>query len=127
MHKKIITLILSILCCYPLVSGNEPNVVLIISDDAGYADFGFMNEVTGNTTDILTPELDTLRSQGSSLSERCALRSTSRLSLISRGGPGSESQTRGTARRENEIRWLQNLSNWQMARWSSGRHFKRRR
>jgi arylsulfatase A-like enzyme len=42
----------------------SPNVVLIISDDAGWADFGFMDAVTGGTTNIPTPHLDALRSQG---------------------------------------------------------------
>lgn len=40
------------------------NVVFIISDDAGFADFGFMNPMTGNTTNIPTPHLDDLRSRG---------------------------------------------------------------
>lgn len=92
MHK-ITLLILSILCCYPHVSGNQPNVVLIISDDAGYADFGFMNEVTGNTTDILTPELDTLRSQGS----LCSVAYTGAVCSPSRGSilTGSYQQRSG--------------------------------
>jgi autotransporter-associated beta strand protein len=47
-------------CC----GAAQPNIVLIISDDAGFADFGFMDAVTGNTTNIPTPELDRLRSEG---------------------------------------------------------------
>ncbi|MDG1356881.1 MAG: sulfatase-like hydrolase/transferase, partial [Akkermansiaceae bacterium] len=85
MHRKLFILITSILCCFPIVSGNQPNVVLIISDDAGYADFGFMNEVTNNTTDILTPQLDTLRSGGSlcSVAYTGAVCSPSRGSILS--------------------------------------------
>jgi arylsulfatase A-like enzyme len=42
----------------------RPNVLIIISDDAGYADFGFMNELTGRVTDVPTPHLDDLRAEG---------------------------------------------------------------
>ncbi|WP_096084890.1 sulfatase-like hydrolase/transferase [Agaribacterium haliotis] len=41
------------------VAGEKPNIVLIFSDDAGYADFGF----TGSD-EIRTPNLDKLASQG---------------------------------------------------------------
>ncbi|MGB0774391.1 MAG: sulfatase-like hydrolase/transferase [Akkermansiaceae bacterium] len=47
----------------PAVAKN-PNVIVMISDDAGWADWGFMNPHTGATTNIPTPELDNLRSQG---------------------------------------------------------------
>jgi autotransporter-associated beta strand protein len=40
-----------------------PNIVLIVSDDAGYADFGFMNQFTGQTTEFKTPNLDALAQQ----------------------------------------------------------------
>ena len=62
---------LTLLVPAALVQADQPNVVFIIVDDAGYADFGFMNEVTreisGNptyTTDIPTPNLDALRNRG---------------------------------------------------------------
>lgn len=61
---KIPTTLLSALLGGQLLA-TQPNVIVIVSDDAGYADFGFMNQVTGNTTDIYTPELDALRAQGS--------------------------------------------------------------
>src|SRR5688500_10035060 len=41
----------------------KPNIVLIMSDDAGYADFGFMNQFTGETTSFKTPRLDQLAAQ----------------------------------------------------------------
>jgi autotransporter-associated beta strand protein len=41
----------------------KPNIVLIMSDDAGYADFGFMNQFTGETTPFKTPRLDQLAVQ----------------------------------------------------------------
>jgi len=43
---------------------DKPNVVVIVSDDAGYADFGFMDAVTGIQTVIPTPNLDALRARG---------------------------------------------------------------
>lgn len=43
---------------------SKPNIVVIYSDDAGYADFGFQNALSGQTTEFLTPNLDTLAQQG---------------------------------------------------------------
>jgi autotransporter-associated beta strand protein len=40
-----------------------PNVVLIVADDMGYADVGFMNQFTGQTTQFKTPNLDALAQQ----------------------------------------------------------------
>ncbi|MBW2704526.1 MAG: sulfatase-like hydrolase/transferase, partial [Deltaproteobacteria bacterium] len=60
--KTILPSILVAFACHSLLA--QPNVILIVCDDAGYADFGFMNPVTGTTTKMLTPELDTLRAQG---------------------------------------------------------------
>ncbi len=42
----------------------SPNVVVIISDDAGYADFGFMNGLSGTTSVVPTPNLDALAARG---------------------------------------------------------------
>jgi len=50
-------------CNQKLKSGKEtspPNIILIISDDAGYSDFGF----TGGNDEIKTPNLDQLASNG---------------------------------------------------------------
>ena len=45
----------------PVVYSNEtPNIILIISDDAGYADFGFTN----NRSQVATPHLDKLAKEG---------------------------------------------------------------
>jgi autotransporter-associated beta strand protein len=42
----------------------KPNIVLIVSDDAGYADFGFMSQLTGQPTEFKTPRLDQLAQEG---------------------------------------------------------------
>ncbi len=41
-----------------------PNVIVIISDDAGYADFGFMDGLSGETSQVPTPNLDALAARG---------------------------------------------------------------
>ncbi|MCA9234212.1 MAG: sulfatase-like hydrolase/transferase [Planctomycetales bacterium] len=40
-----------------------PNIVLLFSDDAGYADFGFSSQQLGLTTEFRTPNLDALASK----------------------------------------------------------------
>ena len=42
----------------------SPNVIVIISDDAGYADFGFMDGHSGETSEVPTPNLDALAARG---------------------------------------------------------------
>ena len=52
-------------CTAPWVLANEkPNVVVIVTDDAGWADFGFMDSITGEQTEIRTPNLDALAARG---------------------------------------------------------------
>ncbi|TWT47843.1 sulfatase-like hydrolase/transferase [Botrimarina hoheduenensis] len=62
-------------CCLLLISsisevaGTQPNVVLIISDDAGWADYGFVRNATadanpGGAGAVPTPHLDRLASAG---------------------------------------------------------------
>jgi arylsulfatase A-like enzyme len=46
----------------------KPNVIVLFSDDAGYADFGFMNQFTGQTTEFKTPNLDALAAGGVKMS-----------------------------------------------------------
>ncbi|MCI0332467.1 MAG: sulfatase-like hydrolase/transferase [Planctomycetes bacterium] len=54
----------AIVCaCYGAVclsANTQPNIVVIMSDDAGYNDFGFMSALNGMPTDIRTPNLDAL-------------------------------------------------------------------
>jgi len=50
------------------MAAENPNVVVIIADDAGWADFGFMDSITGQTTELATPNLDALAARGVSFS-----------------------------------------------------------
>jgi autotransporter-associated beta strand protein len=50
-------------------SSQRPNVVVLFSDDAGYADFGFMDQFTGKQTEFKTPNLDQLSQQGATFSD----------------------------------------------------------
>ena len=43
---------------------DKPNVIVIIADDAGWADFGFQDSITGGTTNIPTPNMDALAASG---------------------------------------------------------------
>ena len=45
--------------CRETVSLNQPNIIVLLVDDAGYADFGFMG-----CRDLLTPHIDKLAQQG---------------------------------------------------------------
>jgi len=58
--KKRITLSLCALfvCASPVLAQDAPNIVLILSDDQGYTDYGFMGH-----PDIETPHLDRLASE----------------------------------------------------------------
>lgn len=47
-----------------ILANDKPNVVVIVSDDAGWADFGFMDSITGRQTEIRTPNLDSLAARG---------------------------------------------------------------
>jgi autotransporter-associated beta strand protein len=41
----------------------KPNIVVILSDDAGYNEFGFLSALNGQTTQFETPNLDALAQQ----------------------------------------------------------------
>jgi autotransporter-associated beta strand protein len=57
-----------ILACF-CTANAAPNIVVIMSDDAGYNDFGFMADLHGTTTDIQTPNLDALAAGGTIISQ----------------------------------------------------------
>ena len=44
-------------------AAEKPNIILIFSDDAGYNEFGFNTSRTGSSSNMLTPNLDTLAQQ----------------------------------------------------------------
>ncbi|HEX6960895.1 MAG TPA: sulfatase-like hydrolase/transferase, partial [Lacipirellula sp.] len=44
-------------------AADRPNIVLMMADDAGYADFGFQSQFTGEPSPIQTPSLDQLANQ----------------------------------------------------------------
>ncbi|WP_197530439.1 sulfatase family protein [Bythopirellula polymerisocia] len=48
---------------FDVTTAAQPNIVLIFSDDAGYADFGFASNYLGRTTEFKTPNLDRLASE----------------------------------------------------------------
>lgn len=54
-------LLAMVCCCVPQITSaqNKPNIVFILSDDAGYADFGFQG-----SKDFKTPHLDALAASG---------------------------------------------------------------
>ena len=49
--------------CGIVLADDPPNIILIVSDDSGYADFGFMDSLTGQTTEFKTPNIDQLASE----------------------------------------------------------------
>lgn len=58
MHHRYMKIILILLCFFKvsfLIAQQQPNIVFILSDDAGYADFGFQG-----SKEFKTPELDKL-------------------------------------------------------------------
>ncbi len=64
MQRKFIAFITVLLATGTAHTGAQPNIILLISDDAGFADFGFMDQVTGIISPVPTPNLDSLRARG---------------------------------------------------------------
>ncbi len=69
MFKFQATTALMLILAVPFCSAQQKNVVLIISDDAGWADYGFMRNATsaadpGNSGIVPTPQMDRLASMG---------------------------------------------------------------
>ncbi|MGC6430276.1 MAG: sulfatase-like hydrolase/transferase [Jejuia sp.] len=51
--------LLAAICCFSCISQEQPNIILLFADDAGYGDFGF------HGSDVMvTPNLDKLADQG---------------------------------------------------------------
>ncbi|MCK4563267.1 MAG: sulfatase-like hydrolase/transferase [Verrucomicrobia bacterium] len=63
MKKVLCTLLLSALA-HGTPAASRPNVIFLFSDDAGYADFGLQNALSGAITEFLTPNLDQLALEG---------------------------------------------------------------
>ena len=57
--NKLLVLLGVALCCQSLLAAEKPNIVFILTDDQGYGDLGCYG-----STDISTPNIDRLRSQG---------------------------------------------------------------
>ena len=55
MNRIMPILQLLLIICFPAMAADKPNIVLILSDDQGWADYGFMGH-----PDIKTPHLDAL-------------------------------------------------------------------
>lgn len=57
--KKIIPALFAAVCCLYTFGETRPNIILILADDLGYGDVGFMG-----CTDIPTPHIDALATEG---------------------------------------------------------------
>lgn len=65
--KPVVSLLSALVAVHAVgkaVAQQRPNVVVIISDDAGFADFGFQSSVTGTPAGVPTPSLDALAARG---------------------------------------------------------------
>ena len=60
---SVFAFLLGVQCGLVALAQPKPNIIFLLSDDAGYADFGFMNQFTGQTTEFKTPNLDALAQQ----------------------------------------------------------------
>lgn len=58
------TLTISITASSGTPGALRPNIIVIICDDAGYADFSFMDGISGSTSQVPTPHLDALAARG---------------------------------------------------------------
>ena len=62
---QVLALLLLLFGCSTAALGGDskPNIILIVSDDAGYNSFGFTGALTGQTNSFQTPNLDALAQQ----------------------------------------------------------------
>ena len=58
-YKFLLSSILFAVVCSLSVQAKGPNLIIILTDDQGYADVGF-----NGSTDILTPHIDTIAASG---------------------------------------------------------------
>lgn len=75
------TVLLGLISCSNQKKNTKPNILIIVADDAGYADFGFMN-----SKEMQTPQLDKLAAQGTILTDAhvaASVSSPSRAMMIS--------------------------------------------
>ncbi len=61
--RLFLTALLSLLATPLIAQQPKPNIILLFADDAGYADFEFMNSLVGQTTEFKTPNLNALAAQ----------------------------------------------------------------
>ena len=57
--RLILAVLLAYFCTLPLIAEKKPNLLIILTDDQGYADVGF-----NGCTDIPTPNIDTIAQNG---------------------------------------------------------------
>jgi autotransporter-associated beta strand protein len=62
LSREIVFCLIALICATGIsrAQGTKPNIVLILSDDAGYNEFGFSSAAAGQTTQFETPNLDAL-------------------------------------------------------------------
>jgi autotransporter-associated beta strand protein len=61
--RPLFVALLSLVAAPVLAQQPKPNIILLFADDAGYADFEFMNPLVGETTEFKTPNLNAFAAQ----------------------------------------------------------------
>lgn len=72
LRARFLLIMSALVCSFCLLRvpafANQPNIVLIYADDAGFNELGFNSALHGNTTNFETPNLDALAQQSVVLS-----------------------------------------------------------